>query len=298
VNEGSSLAKEQNDEKLGLGNRMDATYNPANNSSQYTSFSPVEIEYLMQRKERSLGNRAIVDWMQTGQNLIFVCDDDSTVRMSRTTAERYIEEERRRLLSYTSRLLKRVDIFFIPAEELSKIDHAVEGDDQYLPNPELAYELVHRHGQAIDLLDIYRDAEHLDPLLDLQEAVSELSPIPNNCTLLIPTALSKLAYQRTIEKHTEKLERTKDRWSKEWMSHWTPPKSKFVVPTDYKQLVESLKGAKTQVISDLSTIFETGRNLVSQEFPRHRELRIKEMYILSPLETGVKFTSPKNGNEE
>ena len=52
MNEGSSLAKEQNDEKLGLGNRMDATYNPANNSSQYTSFSPVEIEYLMQRKER------------------------------------------------------------------------------------------------------------------------------------------------------------------------------------------------------------------------------------------------------
>lgn len=292
------MAKEQDDEKMGLGNRVDATYDSTNNSSQYNPFSSVEIEYLMQRKERSLGNRAIVDWAQTDQNLIFVCDDDRATRMSITTAERYIEEERRRLLSYTSRLLKRVDIVLIPAEELSKIDHAIEGDYLHLPNLELAYELVHMRGQAIDLLDIYRDAKHLDPLLDLQEAVSELSPIPNNCTLLIPTELSKLAYQRTIEKHTERLERTKDRWSKEWMRHWTPPKSKFIVPTDYRQLVESLKGAKTQVISDLSTIFETGRNLVSQEFPRPRELRIKELYILRPLETGVKFTSSKNGNEE
>jgi hypothetical protein len=285
MNEGSSLAKEQNDEKLGLENRMDATYNPANNSSQYTSFSSVEIEYLMQRKERSLGNRAIVDWTQTGQNLIFVCDDDSTVRMSRTTAEMYIEEERRRLISYTSRLLKRVDIVLIPAEEISKINCAIEGDNQHLPNPELAYELVHRHGKFVDILDIYRDAEHLDSLLDLQEAVSELNPISRNSALLIPTESSRHAY---------KFERTTQRW----MQYWRPPRSRYNLIRDGEELASHLENGKAQVVKNLSTIFETGRGITEQEFPRPRDLRIEEIYVLSPLETGVKFASPENGNEE
>jgi hypothetical protein len=67
---------------------------------------------------------------------------------------------------------------------------------------------------------------------------------------------------------------------------------------DGEELASHLGNGKAQVVKNLSAIFETGRGITEQEFPRPRDLRIEEIYVLEPLANDTISVSPENGNEE